>query len=210
MALRQTLQPGQQVGAAMRHVGLLATRIAGTPSGSNATTCWSSLPKRPASTTSNTRSTSPSELRTARLSCDSAPAVTGLKPRRVDKYELRRATRAHADDAVTRGLRLARCDADLLTHQRIEQGRLCHVGPADNCHGAAACGRARQSAWGRHPRTATGRPADRWPSAHRAGGARPLVRRPGASARAQSRPATAPGWHIRPRRSARAPARWWR
>jgi hypothetical protein len=72
--------------------------------------------------------------------------VQGLEARRVDEHELRGAQRAHAGDAVARGLRLARGDADLLADQRIEQRRLAHVGLADDGDQAAvlraACGRA--------------------------------------------------------------------
>ncbi len=48
-------------------------------------------------------------------------AVQGLKTRRVHEHELVRAFGAVASDAVARGLRLARGDADLLPDQRIEQ-----------------------------------------------------------------------------------------
>lgn len=71
--------------------------------------------------------------------------MQGLEARRVDEHELRGAQRAHARDAVPRGLRLARGDADLLPHQRIEQRRLAHIGLADDGDQAAvlwaACAR---------------------------------------------------------------------
>ena len=64
--------------------------------------------------------------------------VAGLKARRIDKHKLRGTHGVHAGDAVARGLRLARGDADLLAHQRIEQGGFAHIGLADNGNQAAA------------------------------------------------------------------------
>ena len=60
-----------------------------------------------------------------------------LKTRRIDKNKLVFVLRAHACDAVARGLCLARCDADFLPHQRIEQSRFAHVGLAHNGYQAA-------------------------------------------------------------------------
>src|SRR5256885_15194642 len=65
-------------------------------------------------------------------------AVLGLEARCIDEDELRRGTRANARDAVARGLRLARGDADLLAHQRIHQRGLAHIGLADDGDQAAA------------------------------------------------------------------------
>ena len=59
-------------------------------------------------------------------------AVPGLEARRVDEDELGRPDRAQAGDAVARGLRLARGDADLLPDQGVEQRGLADVGLADD------------------------------------------------------------------------------
>ena len=67
-----------------------------------------------------------------------AAHLFGLEAGRVDKYKLRSAQGADAGDAVAGGLRFARGDADLLPDQRIEQGGLAHIGPADDGDGAAA------------------------------------------------------------------------
>ena len=64
--------------------------------------------------------------------------VPRLEARRVDEDELRVAQGADAGDAVPRGLRLARGDADLLADQGIEQRRLADVGLADDGDDAAA------------------------------------------------------------------------
>ena len=66
------------------------------------------------------------------------PRVHGLEAGGIHKDELRRAHRANAGDAVPRGLRLARGDADLLAHQSVEQGGLADVWPADDGDRAAA------------------------------------------------------------------------
>ena len=64
--------------------------------------------------------------------------MAGLEARRVHKYKLRSAHSVHAGNAVARGLRLARGDADLLAHQCIEQGGFAHIGLADYGNQAAA------------------------------------------------------------------------
>ena len=62
---------------------------------------------------------------------------------------------ADARDAMARGLRLARGDADLLPHQRVEQRRLADVGLADDGDQAAALRPRSPSACGaRHLRRA--------------------------------------------------------
>ena len=125
-------------------------------------------------------------------------------------------TRADAGDAVARGLRLARGDADLLADQRVEQRRLADVGPADDGDQAAAPRRSasverRGFAHGRSAvRTAAGRRAGRWPSARRACGAPLPARRRGASGLRPLGQARAPAPRTRPRRSAHAPGRGWR
>ena len=58
--------------------------------------------------------------------------MTGLETGRIDKHELVGAFAADAGDAVARGLRLARGDADLLADQRIQQRGLAHIGLADD------------------------------------------------------------------------------
>ena len=172
------------------------------PGGISASTLASSAPKRPASTTNSTTSTSVSTPCTVRFSVRfSAARVLGLEARRVDEDELRAVDGADAGDAVARGLRLARGDADLLADQRVQQRRLADVGPADDGHQAAAlrgrrraasaCSAAGSSARMASPRaacevrgivrTAAGRRACRWPSARRACGARLPARRRGAS-----------------------------
>jgi hypothetical protein len=65
-------------------------------------------------------------------------AVLGLETRGVHKDELGLVLGADAGDAVARGLRLARGDADLLPHQRVHQRGLAHVGLADDGDQAAA------------------------------------------------------------------------
>ena len=65
-------------------------------------------------------------------------AVLGLKTRRIHEHKLRSPQRADAGDAVARGLRLARGDADLLAHQRIHQRGLAHIGLAHDGNHAAA------------------------------------------------------------------------
>ena len=61
-------------------------------------------------------------------------AVAGLKAWGVHKHKLVGAHRAVSGDAVARGLRLARRDADLLPHQRVQKRGLAHVGLAHNGH----------------------------------------------------------------------------
>ena len=58
--------------------------------------------------------------------------MAGLKAGGVHKHKLGGAMAVNAGDAVARGLRLARRDADLLANQGIHQGRLAHVGLAHN------------------------------------------------------------------------------
>ena len=67
--------------------------------------------------------------------------VARLEPGRVDEHELARPDRADAGDPVPRGLRLVRRDADLLRDERVDQGRLADVGPADDGDQAAALSR---------------------------------------------------------------------
>ena len=55
-------------------------------------------------------------------------AVPGLEAGRIDKDKLGCSDAANARDAVARGLRLARGDADLLPNQRIEQCGLADIG----------------------------------------------------------------------------------
>ena len=62
----------------------------------------------------------------------------GLKPRRIDEHELRVRVGVDAMDAVARGLRLARGDADLLSDQVVEQRGLAHVGASNNGDESAA------------------------------------------------------------------------
>jgi hypothetical protein len=57
--------------------------------------------------------------------------VFGLETGRVNEHKLGIVNRANAVDAMPCGLGLARGNAHLLPHQRIEQGRLAHVGSSD-------------------------------------------------------------------------------
>ena len=156
---------------------------------------------RPASTTSTTASTS------ARLCAHRAVhplveprAVPRLETGRVDEDELRVARGQDAGDAVTRRLRLARGDADLLADQVVEQRRLADVGPADDGDVAAAERR-------RCRRLVTPLLRRRCsPRVSAAAGRRLLGRAPARPAAARSRrPARESG--TRPRRSAHAPRR---
>ena len=63
--------------------------------------------------------------------------MRGLKTWRIHKNELSMTGVVYAGDAVAGGLRLARGDADFLTHQGIEQRGFTHVGFAHNGHRAA-------------------------------------------------------------------------
>ena len=98
-------------------------------------------------------------------------AVARLEARRIDEDELRRAHGADAGDAVPRGLRLARGDADLLADQGVEQGRLADVGLADDGDQAAALGGGCVSSM----------LLRLWPSGPAAWRRRRPVRRPGAT-----------------------------
>ena len=76
--------------------------------------------------------------------------VPGLKARRVDKHKLGGTAGMDAGDAVTRGLRLARGNADFLPHQGVHQGGLAHIGLAHNGHQPAALTLLGDSGTGRH------------------------------------------------------------
>ena len=62
----------------------------------------------------------------------------GLKPRRIDEYKLAAFIGVDAMNAMTRSLRLARGDTDLLSDQMIEQGGFAHIRPTDDGDVAAA------------------------------------------------------------------------
>ena len=66
--------------------------------------------------------------------------VLGLKTGGVDEDELRTPDRADAGDAVPRGLRLGRGDADLLPDQRVQQRGFAHVRTTDDGDQSAAPG----------------------------------------------------------------------
>ena len=95
-------------------------------------------PNLPASTTSKTTSTSASDPVTARLSERLSAAAWRVWKPGVSTKTNWLADRADAGDPVPRRLRLARGDADLLRDQRVDQGRLADVRPADDRDQAAA------------------------------------------------------------------------
>ena len=70
--------------------------------------------------------------------------MPGLKTRCINEYKLRFVCGVDASHPVARGLRLARSNADFLSHQAIEQGGLADVGAADNRDqaGAIVCAHA--------------------------------------------------------------------
>src|SRR5258706_2249530 len=109
-----------------------------------------------------------------------------MQPRCIDVYDLGLIAGLDAEDAVTRRLRTARYDADMLSDEPIEQGRLADVGPADERDHAAT----------RSPRFIASRvqaaPKPR---------ALPVVRRPAACCLRHERAAKAPGSGIRRRTS---------
>jgi hypothetical protein len=132
--------------------------------------------------------------------------VLDLKARRVDEDELRGTTRAHAGDAVARGLRLVAGDADLLPHQRIEQRALAHVGAADDGHQAAALGSRGCRV---HDRSGPpGRSLAFSRSSRRRAASCSAMRRERPSPCVRPGPARAR--RIRPQRSAHAPGPGWR
>ena len=63
--------------------------------------------------------------------------MQGLKTGGVHKHKLGGTTGVHTGDAVARGLRFARRDADLLPDQCIQKCRFANVGLADNGNQAA-------------------------------------------------------------------------
>ena len=171
-------------------------------------------PKRPASTTNSTTSTSASAPRhrpvqgavqRARRAGSGSPACR--------RRRTARARGADAGDAVARGLRLARGDADLLADQRVEQRRLADVGPADDGDQAAALRRSaplERLALGGMAQSGSQRAARLVAVAFSASSMRraascSAARRERALAALASGSAPAP--RTRPRRSARAPGR---
>ena len=64
--------------------------------------------------------------------------MRGLKTRGIDKNELCVIGIVYAGDAVARGLRLARSDADFLADQRVQQRGFADIGLADDGNCAAA------------------------------------------------------------------------
>ncbi len=61
-----------------------------------------------------------------------------VQARRVDEHQLPAGDGMHAEDAMARGLRLRRDDADLVADQRVDQRGLAHVGAPDDRHQTAA------------------------------------------------------------------------
>ena len=171
VALLHRLQPGRQVGAARAprracwRPGAPACLRAAAPAPS----------RRPGRSGRPRPRTAPRRRRpatpcTVRLRVRfSAAACWVWKPGVSTNTNCASPTRAHAGDAVPRGLRLARGDADLLPDQRVQQGRLADVRPADDRDQAAA--RARPASVGDagaslmrgigRVRSAAGRPARR-------------------------------------------------
>src|SRR5690606_22077797 len=64
--------------------------------------------------------------------------VLRLKAGRVDENELGVGARQNAEQAMSRRLRLARGDTEFLADQRVEQGRLAHIGAPDDGNRATA------------------------------------------------------------------------
>ena len=125
-------------------------------------------------------------------------AVLHLEAGRVDEDELRRPDRADAGDAVARGLRLARGDADLLPDQRVQQRATCRrsagrrwppgrsaarIGSASDRRLSGADARSSRSQRAAGPVAGL--------QALRACGARPPARRRGASGLRRARPGRA-------------------
>ena len=71
-------------------------------------------------------------------------AMNGLETGGIHKHKLRCTHGVHTSDAVAGGLRLARGDADLLPHQRVEQGGFADVGFTHNGDQATALARYRR------------------------------------------------------------------
>ena len=193
----RALQPGQQVGAAMHHVELVGHQDRRTCLRQQRhhllrRRCRSGRPRPPTAP----GLTSASELRTARLEVavqrtasagSEIPACRRI--RTAPRPRVRTPTMRWRAVCALREVMLIFCPTSALS--RVD---LPTLGPPIDRRSAAARGTRRASAArDRHPRTATGRPADRWPSAHRARRRAALVRRRGASARAQSRPRDSAG-----------------
>ncbi len=145
VALLHALQPGQHVlcGASRRRACWPPAGPACQPACSASTLASSSV-NLPASTMNSTTSTSPSTEVTVRLRLRLSAVRPRMslvwKPGVSTKTNCVAAQRADAGDAVARGLRLARGDADLLPHQRVQQRGLAHVGAADDGDQATAGG----------------------------------------------------------------------
>ena len=67
-------------------------------------------------------------------------ALTGMQTRGIHQRDLQARLGEHADNPMTRGLRLGRDDTDLLADQRIDQRRFADVGAADQGDHATARG----------------------------------------------------------------------
>ena len=161
-ALLHALQPGRQLRAAV-HRGRACWPPAARAAlrGSSASTLASSRPKRPPRPR-----TAPRRHRRARpapcgSACGSARCHAWSGSPACRRTRTARRLRAHAGDAVARGLRLARRDADLLPDERIEQGALADVRAARRWRPGRSAA-AWSGRWSRPSlRTAAGRPAGR-------------------------------------------------
>ena len=76
--------------------------------------------------------------------------MDGLEPRRVYKDKLRTALGTHTGNAMARRLRFARCDADFLTDQRVEQSGFAHIGFSDDGDQTTALVFRRNQRWSCH------------------------------------------------------------